>query len=500
MDLPSQQKCPGHPKGLSSHVGPACLRLLIVLGLILGITFVLFRLIQVNTLTAGFSYLIAILVFATVWGAAESIAASLVAGAALNYFFMHPIGTFTIADPQNWVALVAFLVTSIVASQLSSHARTRAQEAEGHRLELERLYSLSRAILLTEPTQATAKHFAHQIARTFDCRGVALYDRISGETFYAGPEDIPDVDGQLQESCLQGTQFLDHSTLTMVTAIRLGGQPNGSLAIRGVTLSDSALQALTNLVAIGLERERGRESAARAEAARQSEELKSTLLDAIAHEFKTPLTSIKAAASALLSTPGERLPEERELLTVVDEEAERLARLVTEAIHMARIEAGQIQLKKGLHPVEDLISKALQERKSLTEGRSVNVQISNGLPMIKVDPTLIELAIRQLLDNALKYTPAACPINITARRVANNFYISVRDEGPGIPEKDQGMVFEKFYRGRNTRSGVTGTGLGLAIAREILRAHGGDISLQSSVGQGSEFTMSLPVPEEEKTT
>jgi two-component system sensor histidine kinase KdpD len=476
----------------------AALRLGSVAAVIAGITFFCSRVASINATAVGFVYLLAVLIMATTWGLLEATVASLVSVICLNFFFMPPVGTFTIADPQNWIALVTFLATAIVASQLSNHAKQRAQEAEDRRLEMERLYALSRAILLTEPAQPTAKQIAHQIAQIFDCRGVALYDRISGETHHAGPEDMPAIEEQLSESALQGTLFSEESTLTTVTAIRLGGQPIGSLAIRGISLPDTALQALANLVAISLEKERGREAAGRAEAARQSEELKSILLDAIAHEFKTPLTSIKAAASALLSIPRARPDEERELLTVVDEEAERLAQLVTEAIHMARIEAGQIQLNKGLHRVENLVSNVLQQRKSLTEGRSLNVHISSSLPMIEVDPELMELAIRQLLDNALKYTPSACPVSITARRDENNILISVGDEGPGIPERDQARIFEKFYRGQNTRSGVTGTGMGLAIAREILRAHGGDISLKSSLGHGSELSMFLPVPGEER--
>jgi two-component system sensor histidine kinase KdpD len=470
------------------------IRLVLVAAVIAGITFFCSRVVSINATAAGFVYLLAVLILATTWGLIDATVASLISVVCLNFFFMPPVGTLTIADPQNWFALVTFLATAIIASQLSNHAKQRAQEAEDHRLEMERLYAVSRAILLTESAQPTAKQIAHQIAQVFDCRGVALYDRISEETHHAGPEDIPGIQVQLRESALQGTLFSDESTLTTVTAIRLGGQPIGSMAICGMSLSDTALQALANLVAIGLEKERGREVAARAEAARQSEELKSTLLDAIAHEFKTPLTSIKAAAGAILSTSRARPDEERDLLSVIDEEADHLAQLVTEAIHMARIEAGQIQLNKELQRVESLVSKVLQQRKSLTEGRSLNVNLSNSLPMIEVDPALMELAIRQLLDNALKYTPAACPVSITARRDENNILISVRDEGPGIPEKDQALIFEKFYRGRNASSGVTGTGMGLAIAREILRAHGGDISLKSSAGHGSEFIMSLPVP------
>jgi two-component system sensor histidine kinase KdpD len=478
----------------------AAVRLAVALAIISGMTFTFFYLLLVNATTVGFAYLLAVLVIATAWGLMEAVCAALFAVMCLNFFFLPPIGTFTITDPQNWVALFAFLATGIVASQLSSHAKRRAQEAEDRRLEMERLYALSRGILLTDPAQPVAKQIAHQIAKIFDCRAVALYDRSAGETHRAGPEDMLDVEDKLQQAALQGTFFSDESALTTVTAIRLGGQPIGSLAFRGASLPDTALQALANLVAIGLEKERGQEAASRAEAARQSEELKSTLLDAIAHEFKTPLTSIKAAASALLSAARPKSEEELELLAVVDQEADHLNQLVTEAIDMARLEAGRIQLNKRWRPVAALVSAALSQRKAQTEGRKLDVRIAGDLPMVEVDPELMGLAIRQLLDNALKHTPATCSVSITAQRFENVVLIRVRDEGPGIPERDQPRIFDKFYRGRSTRSGVTGTGMGLAIAREIVRAHGGDISLKSSVGHGAEFCISLSAPREERST
>lgn len=198
-------------------------------------------------------------------------------------------------------------------------------------------------------------------------------------------------------------------------------------------------------------------------------------------------------------TSGTKSDEERELLTVVDEEADHLNQLVTEAIHTARIEAGRMQLNKRSHPVEALVSAVLQQRRAMTEGRTLDVHLASDLSMIEVDPELMELAIRQLLDNALKYTPPACRVSIVARRVENDILISVRDEGPGIPQRDQSRIFEKFYRGPNTPSGVTGTGVGLAIAREIVRAHGGEIWLKSTVGEGSEFCISLPAAREARS-
>ena len=484
---------------LSSKTGVATQRVAAVCAVIAAMTFLFFRVVPVNGATAGFSYLLAILVIGTRWGLLEATVASLVAAVCLDLFFLPPVGTLAIADPGNWVALFAFLATALVASQLSNRARRRAQEAVARQLEMERLYALGRAILLSETAQAAAKQIAHQVARIFDCRAVALFDRASGETHHAGPEDLPGIEDKLQQAAVRGTFFWDARSQTTVTAIRLGGQPVGSLAICGASLPDTALQALANLVAIGLEVERARDTASRAEAARQSEELKSTLLDAIAHDLKTPLTSIKAAASGILSAPGAKPEEQRELLTVVDEEADRLDKLVTEALRMARIEAAKFQLDKGLYPVEDLVSKALQHMRPLTEGRTLEVNISPNLPMLEVDVELMELAIRQLLDNALKYTPPTSPVSIDACQVNNNILLTVRDTGPGIPERDQARIFEKFYRGVNYRSRVTGTGMGLAIAREIVRTHGGHIWLKSSAGKGSEFCISLPAARQEKT-
>lgn len=486
-------------KFLPSSIGVIALRLTVVLAGIGAITFLCARLIPVNATTVGFAYLVAILVIATRWGFLEAAAASLVAMLCFNFFFLPPVGTFNIADPQNWVALIAFLATSIIASQLSARARQRTQEAVDRHREMERLYALSRAILLIDASQSPAKQIAHQIAQIFEFPALALYDRMADEIHRSGTWDPRAIDDKLRQAVVQGTSFNDGLGPTTVTAIRLGGEPIGSLAIGGAALSDTALQALANLVAIGLEKVRTQEAANRAEAARQSDELKSTLLDAIAHEFKTPLTSIKAAATALLSSPAAMPEEQRELVTIADEEADRLGRLVNEAIQTARIEAGKIQLNKRLQSVDDLIKTVLQQMKTMTEGRNVTVSIANDLPMIHADAELMALAIRQLLDNAIKYSLPASPLAISAERAESGVTISVQDQGPGIPEWEQSRVFDKFYRSPKTRQHVTGTGMGLAIAREILRAHGGDIRLKSGPGQGSKFSISVPASEQERT-
>jgi two-component system sensor histidine kinase KdpD len=407
------------------------------------------------------------------------------------------VGTFTVADPHNWIALFAFLVTSLTASQLSARLKRQRWEAIDRQLEVEQLYALSRGLLLINSTQPAGKQIAFQIAQCFDQAAVGLYDRSTGEIFRAGPDKLGQIDSKLHEAALQSAFFKDDNLI--VTPVRLGGEPIGSLAFLGPSLSDAALQSLLNLVAVGLEKVRAQEAINRAEVARQSEELKSTLLDAIAHEFKTPLTSIKAVTTELLDS-GTRSPQEQELVHIADEAADRLESLVTEAVQLARIEGGKIRLNRAVHFPSSLISGALRQMRSLAEEREIRVEVSEEAPAVLVDADLVQLVLRLLIDNALKYSPPDKPISIRADATEGSMTITVADRGPGIPESEQVRVFEKFSRHLKDHPQIKGTGMGLTIAREILRAHGGDIWVKSIPGQGSEFSFSLPVAPMEKAT
>jgi two-component system sensor histidine kinase KdpD len=462
------------------------------MAIVAAVTYVCFQWVRVNAITAGFAYLMAVLAVATSWGLLEATAASVAAMLCFNYFFLPPILNFTIADPQNWVALFAFLATSVIASQVSAHAKRRTREALDRQRDMERLYSLSRSILLTHTEDGVARQIARQIAQAFDFRAGALYDRATGAIHNTGPEDLTGFDDKLRESALKGTLFRDQRMQTVVTAIRLGGEPIGALALRGPLPSDTVLQALANLAAIGLEKARAQQAASHALAARQSQELKSTLLDAMAHEFKTPLTSMKAATSALLSDVVSEPGGRHELITVVDEEIDHLNRLVTEAIRMARIEAGDVQLTRSRCAVEPMLKEVLDSMEAATAGRTGTLRVAPDVPDVEVDAGLIELVIRQLLDNALRYSPPGTPLMVRAGRNRDSVVIGVRDQGPGIAPEEHARVFEKYYRG-SSASKARGTGLGLAIARAIVRAHGGEVWLEASSPQGSEFCLSLPI-------
>jgi two-component system sensor histidine kinase KdpD len=469
------------------------LRLGFVTAAVAGITFVCYQLIHVNAATAGFSYLIAILLIATNWGLAEAIGGSCLAAFSFNFYFLPPVGSLTISDPQNWVALFSFLVTSIVGSELANRAKQRASEAVGRQQELGRLYALSRSILLADDSDTFAQQAVEQIEEIFQFSAVALYDASSGGIHRGLSGSLSSVDDKLKRAAADGSSYGDQHNCITVSAIRLSGRPVGSLAVQGTEMSSAAMDALCNLIAIGLDKLRSRELANRAEAARQSDEIKSTLFDAIAHEFKTPLTSIKAATSTLLS-PVSATPEaQRELVTIVDEEADRLSALVTGAIQMARIEAGGIRLNRQTTSIRELVGAVLQELTTVLSGREVVIHISEDLPTAWIDRELTVLAFRQVLDNAMKYSKPDTQLVVKANAAGGAIAISVIDEGPGIPEYEQARIFERFYRSPQTRNRVPGTGMGLAIAREILRLHGGDISVKSRQGHGAEFCISVPV-------
>jgi two-component system sensor histidine kinase KdpD len=465
-------------------------RVLGALGLISGIAFLYTRLIHVNSVTVALSFLLAVLGIATRWGLTEALAASVWGMLCFNYFFLPPIGTLTIADPQNWIALFAFVVTAVITSHLSASAKKQALESAHRQHEMERLYTLSRNLLLVDGREPLAQQIANQVAKVFDLPAFGFFDRSTDRIHRAGPHDVPIEDTKLRDAALQGTVFHDSASHTTVMPISLGGPPIGSLAFQGTAVSETALHAIANLTAITLERAHAQQVATRAEAARQGEELKSIMLDALAHEFKTPLTPIKAAVTSMLSD-GCMSPTHQELLHIVDEETDRLNSMLTEAIQMSRIEAGQLQLHQSPYSMGELIQAQIDKLAEDLEGREVKVEVPTSLPRVRVDPEFIGIVLGQFLNNAVHYTPPGGPLTISAHVEGDEVVVSIQDQGPGIPEPELHQIFEKFYRGKEHRERIPGTGMGLTIAREIVRAHQGRIWVESQPGKGSRFSFSV---------
>ncbi len=444
-----------------------------------------------NPTTVALTYLLCIVLIATLWGIGLATSASVVAIVAFNVFFLPPVGTLTIADPQNWVSFFAFLAVAVIVSQLSGRARERQIEALARQQDLERLYALSRSLLLADGEASLIGEIARRLAETFSLTTVALFDRRADRVAWGGVAERPDIEPRLREVARTAEVIRDPSGLVF-TPIRLGGAPIGSLALVGGTLGDAVLQSIANLAAIGLERATSHEAMAASEAARQSGELRAALLDAVAHEFKTPLTASKAAATALLSSAG-RSPDDHELVVIINEELERLQALVSDAIHMLRIDAGDMVVRRERHRAADLVGQALREMGSRLEGHRLTIEVPETVD-VEADASLIRLALRQLLDNAVKYSPPDSAIGVSAS-ANGEVRIAVTNSGPPISAPDRARIFDRFYRGGHSGN-IPGSGLGLAIVQRIARAHGGDVGVTSDAAVGTQFTIVLPVSAE----
>ena len=459
------------------------------LGMVGAVLAVYRTLLPVNNTTVALTLLLAILGVSARWGLAEATVASVLAVLGFNYYFLEPIGRFTIDDPQNWVAFGAFLVTAVTASQLSAYARRRTAEAEARRLEIEKLYTLLQAMTLTGNARRTVREFVHRVVQIFGCGAAAFYYSSTGDIVRSGPESAPVSDHDLVAAAEIEEPSIDPRRRTFTAPVRLGGRSLGSLALVGPLPAEATLRALANLVAITLEKARAIEDASRAETGRQSEVLKSALLDSLAHDIGTPLTSIKAAVTSLLGGAPE---SERELLTIIDEEADRLNRLSAEVIAMARVDAGKLHLEKRGVAAGELIGGALSELAGELRGRQVTVEADALLPPVEADPELIQQVVKHLIENAIKYSPEGSPIAISATLKNRRIVIGIADRGPGIEDGERLRIFERFFRGRRHRFDTKGTGMGLAIAKGIVEAHGERIWVESERGQGSTFYFSLP--------
>ena len=461
-----------------------------------GIVTVYHRWLHVNPTTVALTLLLFILLLAAKWGLRFAVAASIAATVCYNYFFLPPVGTFTISDPQNWLALLAFLATAVTGSRLSARIREEAHEARTRQREVEMLFQLSRELLQTDKVSELINAVPRSIALVAKASAVLLY-LVNGDRVYRAGDGTPEMPETraLRELMMLPTASRLDAGHRVAVPLRAGVKPRGLLLVEGVLLSEETLEAMGGLVSIAIDRAQALEDVTRGEAAKESERLRSVMLDSITHELRTPLTSIKAAVTTLLSDQPVNEADRRELLTVVNEESDRLNHLVAQAVEMVQLDTREIHMRISSQPVDALIEGLSETCGGLTAAREIRTSISPGLPAVEADPVWIRKVLCNLLDNAAKYSGAGQPIAVSAERTGEMVAISVADRGIGIDAAEQPMIFEKFYRAQSQIQRVPGTGMGLAICRAILEAHGGSITVTSQVGHGSVFTFALPASE-----
>ena len=419
------------------------------------------------------------------------------------------MGTFTIADPHNWVALFAFLAVSLVASNLSAVARARTAEALGRRDELARLFDLSRDVLMMTESREALKVIARAVARRFDLSFAAVavprgrdwdiyeagaqtagVDHRELTTAFAAAQASLEFDAHARTYAGHRTVKVEGGTIRLVP-LRVGTKPIGILAAAGRPVEAGTLDTLAGVVAIAIERANLLEERKAGELTRQSEQLKTALLASIGHDLRTPLTAITVAASNLLAAelPAEdRLGQSQLILA----EAERLGRLFQNILEMARIDAGAVSKEiRWTHPSE-IVAAARKQVEHTLAGRELLITIDRDVP-VHLDPRLTATALAHLLENASQYSPALSPIDVSARLSGEELVIEVRDHGPGIAPADLVHVFERFYRGETAKTRASGTGMGLWIVRGLLAVEGGRVWAENHQEGGAQFTIAVPV-------
>ena len=499
---------------MPNAIGRNWTRYFVVLG---GVTFVTilykYIVVGVNSTTIALSFLLVVLAAASSYGLGPAILASLVGMLCFNFFFLPPFGTLTIHDPQNWVALFAFLVTAVTASQLSSAARARTRDAERRREEVWKLYELGRAIIATPDSETAVSSIARQVVEVFGSdycavlmpdeaggwRRLALASELSftpiqneiGNVYTAGEMKLLDPGESLETF----NKKAEAKPTVAYAPLKVGVRSIGVMVLVSSTIERGTLEAIAGLVALALERARFLKEISHTEALRQSDELKSALLASVSHDLRTPLTSIRASVDSLLQEGIDWDKQAlREFHLIISEEVERLTKLIRNLLEMARIEAGELKLLKRWGSISEIFSNVLDRTSPVTREHKVSVDLDEGSPLVKVDSRLIAEALTNLVDNAARYSPRESEIVIEGRIYEENMIISVTDQGEGIEADDRERVFDKFYRSTQLdKQHKEGTGMGLAIARGIVESHGGRIWVESAPGRGSKFSLMIPV-------
>lgn len=437
--------------------------------LMLGIAAICYRT-HANRSTASMALVLAVLAIAALGDWLLAVVSSIAAGLALSWYYIDSAGSFRISTTDGWVTFSALLITALSGSRMAVHARNRAVEAERRREDMERLQRLGQALLLSTGLTEVADRAVRKVVELFGVAGAEI--RVEGV-----------------EPPVRAGNFEKGQQALVVQLDRLSG--NSVLEIHGRQPSPEVLSALSLYIGLALGRAKGWEQRALAESERRGEELRSTVLNGLAHNFRTPLTSIKAAASSLR---GPRyIPEGpgRELAQIIDEEADRLDKLIGESLSFARIESHRASPRFEECSMSDITARVLGRLAHYLAGRELDVNVPEDLPYIPGDRFLLEQMLYEVVDNAWKYSTPGSPIGIEGLRQGTTVVLTVRTRGDEIAGNERDLIFAKFYRGAVHRTSIEGTGVGLAVARAIANAHRGSIRLDSEPG-GHAFRFSLP--------
>jgi two-component system sensor histidine kinase KdpD len=445
---------------------------------------------QVNLVTISSLYLLVVVAAASLWGFWPASLASLLAVACLDYFLMPPLFRFNVTDPQDWAALGAFEATALVISRLSAKEIRSAWEAAFHRIEMEKLYELSRNSVLLDPHQPPGPQLVVLIHRIFGVRAVALFDKTLRRQDRMG--DWSEEEQDLAQECsVRNANGDDRDSETSQRIVQDASGPLGALVVRG-NLSPLVVDALASLAAIAFDRHQSFEKEERADAARRGEQLRAAVMDSLGHELKTPLTTVQAASSGLLELGG--LNESQySLVKLIDDETVRLNKLCTRLLLTAKLEAEQVGLETSEVNFQQLVNEVLAIRPAEDAKDRIEVTVEDPTLTLRVDRKLLGMVLTQYIDNARKYSTPHTPIKVAARKSESEAVISVQNVGSTVRIEDRERIFDRFYRAPDSKDSVPGTGIGLSVVKKAAEAHNGHVWVISDEEEGTTFYLSVPI-------
>lgn len=497
-------------------------------------------------------YLLVVLVLASTRGLYPAVFSSVMAFLSFDFFLVQPFYTFTIARPEEWLALLIFLCTAIITGQLAAALRLRAEQAHKREREMRILYGLLRDTGNVQDLDHQLSVIAQTVAEVFAPRGVRdcllllpdeegrptlrasaqkpptaqhlTADEINAATWvmregqtvevYDGDRLAPKVDRSASRVVIRSTRMRQSSRRYLsLFPLQTGHKVVGVLGVvieddprrfsRETRLGSEAdrsdppstfFWAVLDQAASMIEHARLRQESVQMEILQRTDALRAALLSSVSHDLRTPLTSIKAAASSLLQEEVRWSEEERHGFTqAIEHEADRLNRLVENLLDLSRIEGGALTPETEWYPIDELVRDVLGRMESLLQGREVKLDLPTEIPPVKLDYLMIDQVLTNLLENALRYTPASSPIEVTILPNEIELLLSVADRGPGIPQSDLERIFQTFYRVIGPARYRGGTGIGLSVCRGLVEAHGGHIWAENRRGGGAVFRVTLPL-------
>jgi two-component system, OmpR family, sensor histidine kinase KdpD len=447
---------------------------------------------EINLASASVLNLLVVVLIARSFGIVVASAASVAAVVSMDFLLIPPLYVFTVDDPRNWVALGAFEACALLVARLSTQAELHSKLAVRERADSQRLYEVSRQMLLFDRERVAGPQIVDLIQRVYLPEATVLFED-GAMRAYRSPDaehaSFEEMEDSARSTYFSGEDSFDPLTCTWYCVVRLGARAMGSLGMRGGDISRAAMDSLASLAAIALERERALNAESLAIAERHTEQLRAAVLDALAHEFKTPLTTIRTASGGLIEM--NRLPaQERELANLIDEATVRLTDLTTKALRTAKLDAGDAAPHRVRMELGEVVDGLLRAADHAAGHEFVRV-VKNGSAHLLADCEMLNLGLGQLVDNAIRYSTPGSPITLAARADEYEVRISVKNLGEVIPMNERSKIFERYYRIPGTSHRANGTGLGLSVAKRIVEAHHGRLWVESENAETT-FVALLP--------